>query len=100
MRGTARVSLPAAAPPSLATVSGMKDIRGEVREFLTTTPVDYPVFLAPTDLLGLSAALGNGPQGLPFTFILDEGNTIVATKLGQWQEADLTATLSQLLARP
>ena len=71
-----------------------------VQEFLTTTPVDYPIFLASTDLLGLSASLGNGPQGLPFTFILDERNAIVATKLGQWQEADLTATLSRLLSLP
>ncbi len=36
MRGTARASLPPGGLPSLANVAGMKDIRGEVREFLTT----------------------------------------------------------------
>lgn len=36
MRGTGRASLPPGGLPSLATVVGMKDVRGEVREFLTT----------------------------------------------------------------
>src|SRR5207237_2493517 len=34
--GTARASLPPGGLPSLANVAGMKDVRGEVREFLTT----------------------------------------------------------------
>ena len=36
MRGTARDSLPGRALPNLATVASMKDVRGEIREFLTT----------------------------------------------------------------
>jgi len=36
VRGTGRASRPEEGLPSLATVAGMKDIRGEVREFLTT----------------------------------------------------------------
>jgi thiol-disulfide isomerase/thioredoxin len=71
-----------------------------VQAFLDTTPVSYPILLAPTALLALSAALGNGPQGLPFTFILDQQDRIVAQKLGQWQETDLANTLAILLAKP
>jgi transcriptional regulator with XRE-family HTH domain len=36
VRGTGRASLRAGGLPSLANVAGMKDVRGEVREFLTT----------------------------------------------------------------
>jgi len=36
VRGTARDSLPGTCLPSLATVAIMKDVRGEIREFLTT----------------------------------------------------------------
>jgi len=36
VRGTARDSLPGRALPNLATVASMKDVRGEIREFLTT----------------------------------------------------------------
>src|SRR5260370_6009218 len=36
VRGTARASLPGTSLPNLANVASMKDIRGEVREFLTT----------------------------------------------------------------
>jgi hypothetical protein len=36
VRGTARASQPAKGLPNLANVASMKDIRGEVRQFLTT----------------------------------------------------------------
>lgn len=75
------------------------DDAAPVQEFLRSTPVSYPILLAPPTRLELSAPLGNSAQGLPFSFIVDRQGQLAATRLGQWNEADLTAELNRLLVR-
>lgn len=71
-----------------------------VSSFLRTTPVSYPVLIGSTDLLDLTASLGNTALGLPFTFILDAQGRQVSQKLGLWPEAELQAELQRLTAIP
>lgn len=69
-----------------------------VNSFLRSTPVSYPVLIGSTDLLDLTASLGNTAMGLPFTFILDAQGRQVSLKLGLWPEAELQAELQRLTA--
>lgn len=69
-----------------------------VRDFLATTPVAYPVLIAPPEQLVLSASLGNSGQGLPFTLIVDAQGRLAAVKLGLWRENELDAAISAQLS--
>ncbi|GAB2181027.1 TlpA disulfide reductase family protein [Denitratisoma sp. agr-D3] len=70
-----------------------------VKDFLRVAPVSYPILLAPPERLTMTASLGNGSQGLPFSLIVDGDGKLRASHLGQWQEADLSAQIAALLPR-
>ncbi|RTL50634.1 MAG: hypothetical protein EKK46_12900 [Rhodocyclaceae bacterium] len=75
------------------------DAAEPVTAFLRATPVTYPILLASPTLLDLTVPLGNQVQGLPFSLILDTKGRIAATKLGQWDEAELASELGRQIQK-
>ena len=73
------------------------DQASAVQRFLDSTPVHYPVVVAPLDALSIVQSLGNPGGGLPFTVLTDRHGQIVERKLGatdlpalrQWAQRDL-----------
>jgi peroxiredoxin len=74
------------------------DSPDQVARFQQEKAVPYPLLIGSAETLQLSAELGNGPQALPFTLILDAHGEIRHVKLGTWSEADLEARIRPLLA--
>jgi thiol-disulfide isomerase/thioredoxin len=58
------------------------DEAANVVEFSKLTPVSYPLLIAPTDMSGLMAELGNRQQGLPFTIIIGRDGKLILSHLG------------------
>lgn len=75
------------------------DAAEPVTTFLRTTPVTYPILLASPALLDLTVPLGNQVQGLPFSIIVDAKGRLAATKLGQWDEAELAGELGRQIQK-
>ncbi len=74
------------------------DDEGAIRAFIKEKPVSYPILLADVEALSLTAALGNGTQGLPFTIIIDRSGKVASVKVGAMGEAELESKLIALSA--
>jgi thiol-disulfide isomerase/thioredoxin len=59
------------------------DELGPVREFLTRTPVSFPIGLAGFGGVELSRRLGNLSGGLPFTLVFGLDGTVVQRHMGE-----------------
>ncbi len=70
----------------------------QVRAFIRTMPVSYPIMVASAATLGLTAGLGNASQGLPFTLILDRQGHLLSSKLGRLLDEELDARIRPQLA--
>lgn len=62
------------------------DETANVVEFSKKTPVTYPLLIAPAELPGLFAKLGNQQQGLPFTIIVGRDGKLRSSHLGRLSE--------------
>jgi len=65
----------------------------EVHQFLTNTPVPYPILLGQADVIALMRAEGNTVGGLPFTVIYAANGQQVMAKAGKIQKALLAQSL-------
>jgi thiol-disulfide isomerase/thioredoxin len=67
-----------------------------VKAFLQKVKVDYPVYVAGFGGADIARAFGNTAGGLPYTVVIDAKGTVLSTKLGQIQPAELKRTLDAL----
>lgn len=68
-----------------------------IKEFMTETPISYPVFAA-EDVGGqLAANLGNDKSALPYTVIIKPDGSIANTYFGRISKALLEETLVKIL---
>jgi thiol-disulfide isomerase/thioredoxin len=65
------------------------DQPSSVRQFLSRTPVTFPIGLAGLQGTELGRSLGNQTGGLPFTVVIDAGGLIRQRKMGQVTPAEL-----------
>jgi thiol-disulfide isomerase/thioredoxin len=73
------------------------DNAANVREYLQSTKVDYPVQIADSAAVDLMRGLGNRSGGLPFTVAFDAAGRIRERKLGPYSAAELQAQVAALL---
>jgi thiol-disulfide isomerase/thioredoxin len=69
------------------------DDAANVGYFSKTVPISYPLLIAPTNVLGLIAKLGNEAQALPFTIIINPDHKLVFRHLGRLHRQDLDRAL-------
>ena len=69
------------------------DSAENVRTYLKEVPIDYPLLVGGADAIQVSSDLGNASQGMPFTVIFAPDGTLIARKLGAYEEAELEAIL-------
>jgi len=72
------------------------DSAANVAKFAKKTPLTYPILVADAQGLDLLRKLGNRSGGLPFTVVLDRSGSIVETKLGAYEAAELDALLRRV----
>lgn len=75
---------------------GIDDV-DKIRQFQNDLPVSYVLLSAGFDTMALTAALGNGTQGLPFTVFVDRHGQLHAVKVGRLDESDVERRLGELL---
>lgn len=61
-----------------------------VKQFLTQTPVSFPIGIVGVDGLSLVRALGNPSGGLPYSVLFNAQGQIVQQKMGATTAAELT----------
>ena len=69
-----------------------------VQEYLQSSPVSYPVFIAESERMDLSNQLGNEQDVLPYTVIINADGKIVKTHYGRINKSLFATTLEPLLA--
>lgn len=74
------------------------DEYGLVKEFLQTSPVNYPILVADYAGMELSSKLGNDQGALPYTVIIDREGKIVKTFLGRISKPLLEPVINPLLS--
>lgn len=67
-----------------------------VRSWLQRSPLSFPVALGGLEGSQMSAQLGNGSGGLPFSVLFSATGQVLERKLGQLSQADLTAWAARL----
>ncbi len=67
-----------------------------VRQFLTRSPVSYPIGLAGFDGTDLSRKLGNSAGALPFTAVFNRDGRLVQRKLGETSFDELSRWVQAL----
>jgi thiol-disulfide isomerase/thioredoxin len=72
------------------------DTADNVRNFQTANAVSYPLVIASPSVVGLTEALGNTSQALPFTVIVTREGRIGLVKLGTLSEDELDRKLAEL----
>ena len=70
----------------------------KIVEFQKEVQVAYPLLIADLQTMQSSAGYGNRAQALPFTAIFDGQGRLAATRLGRWDEADLSRMLDKLVS--
>lgn len=73
------------------------DSVNKVREYQSIEKLTYPLLLGSSDAMGLSEALGNVSQALPFTVIITRQGRLDSVKIGRLTEDELEARLPTLL---
>lgn len=73
------------------------DSPSNIREFLSKTPVSYPIVLGGLEGGNWAKSLGNPSGGLPFTVLIDEKGSIKKTKLGKIDEVELNSWIDSAI---
>lgn len=68
-----------------------------VREFLQSSPVTYPIFIADTENMELGANLGNNKAVLPYTVIINTDGDVIYTFFGRISKSLLEKSLQNIL---
>ena len=72
------------------------DTADNVRDFQAAHKVSYPLVIASPSVVGLTEALGNTSQALPFTVIVTQNGQLGLVKLGTLSEDELDRKLAEL----
>jgi thiol-disulfide isomerase/thioredoxin len=81
------------APRGVEFVGIAIDSPDQVRQFLQTVPVSYPILVGEGAAHNLARQLGNASGALPYTIVLDRDGKVVLTRLGRLPRATLEAVL-------
>lgn len=70
-----------------------------VKEFTTTTPVNYPIFASEDEGSNLNLQFGNDKAVLPYTVVINANGSVVETYFGRINKALLESAVRPLLAQ-
>lgn len=70
-----------------------------VKEYLQSSPVTYPIFIAENESMNLGADLGNDKGVLPYTVIISADGSVIDTFYGRINKQLLEKSLLNLLPR-
>jgi len=73
------------------------DSPSNIREFLKSTPVSYPIVIGGLEGSNLSKQMGNTQGALPYTVIINAKGKAVYTKLGKISEEELRIAIKSAL---
>ncbi|MBU3549803.1 TlpA disulfide reductase family protein [Polynucleobacter sp. MWH-Berg-3C6] len=73
------------------------DSPSNIREFLKSTPVSYPILIGGLEGSNLSKQMGNTQGALPYTVIIDTKGKSTYTKLGKISEDELRKAIKAAL---
>lgn len=68
-----------------------------VKDFLQTSPVSYPIFVADIERMDLSNQLGNSQDVLPYTVIINADGSIIKTFFGRISKPLIAETMQSIL---
>ena len=74
------------------------DSADKITEFARNNPVSYPLAIGRQEDFELTALLGNGPLGIPFTMIVDRAGKLDSVQVGRLSEAELERRIARALA--
>ncbi|MDF0604501.1 TlpA family protein disulfide reductase [Neisseriaceae bacterium TC5R-5] len=80
-------------PQGVEVVGIALDSKDEVKRFISSIKVSYPILLGDSDTLDVLRSLGNKTGGLPYTLVLDRQGRIVSQFTGLLDEKRLTASI-------
>lgn len=70
-----------------------------VKEYLQSSPVTYPIFIAENEAMNLGTNLGNDKGVLPYTVIIGEDGDVIETFYGRISKPLLERSLQNLLPK-
>ena len=73
------------------------DSPSNIREFLSKTPVSYPIVIGGLEGSNLSKQLGNSQGALPYTIIINAKGQASYSKLGKISEDDIRSAIKSAL---
>jgi thiol-disulfide isomerase/thioredoxin len=73
------------------------DSPSNIREFLKSTPVSYPIVIGGMEGSSLSKQMGNTQGALPYTVIISAKGKSIYTKLGKISEEELRKAIKSAL---
>ncbi len=73
------------------------DSPSNIREFLSKTPVDYPIVIGGLEGSNLSKQMGNSQGALPYTIIINSKGKAIYSKLGKISEDDVRSAIKSAL---
>ena len=73
------------------------DSPSNIREFLSKTPVSYPIVIGGLEGSNLSKQLGNSQGALPYTIIINAKGKASYSKLGKISEDDIRSAIKSAL---
>ena len=73
------------------------DSPSNIREFLKSTPVSYPIVIGGLEGSNLSKQMGNTQGALPYTVIINPKGKSTYTKLGKISEEELIKAIKDAL---
>jgi thiol-disulfide isomerase/thioredoxin len=85
------------APNGLQIVGIAVDNAANIRQYLNTVKISYPILIAEGEGIDLMRRLGNRAGGLPFTVTVDPAGRLRRRKLGAYAATELEADLAALL---
>lgn len=72
----------------------------DVRDYLASHPVNYPILVGESNGPEWAAALGDAFQVLPFTAVIDRSGHVARVKSGPYAISELEEVLRELVAEP
>jgi len=73
------------------------DSPSNIREFLSSTPVSYPIVIGGLEGSNLAKQLGNSQGALPYTIIINAKGKATYSKLGKISEDDIRSAIKSSL---
>jgi thiol-disulfide isomerase/thioredoxin len=73
------------------------DSPSNIRQFLETTPVSYPIVMGGLEGSALSKQMGNAQGALPYTIVINAKGIATSSKLGKISEEELRKAINSAL---